>query len=126
MVFCVVYTYIHTHIHTKKESNAIIKKQLLALNMSNSSLRNMDLRKFFSVKTPDREVSSGEQSDVEKQVENSSLVPDNPALPPPDNPALPPPDNPALPPPDNPAFLPAKRIRLLQSEKKKSYKAKLS
>ncbi len=86
----------------------------------------MDLRKFFSVKTPDREVSSGEQSDVEKQVENSSLVPDNPALPPPDNPALPPPDNPALPPPDNPAFLPAKRIRLLQSEKKKSYKAKLS
>ena len=34
----------------------------------------MDIRKYFSVKTPDSEASSGEESDVEKHEGESSLV----------------------------------------------------
>ena len=64
----------------------------------------MDTRKYFSVKTPDSEASSGEESDVEKHEGESSLVlADDPAVP------------------------PAKRKKHSSvSEKKKQYKAKLS
>ena len=84
--------------------NNKIKAAAIELPMPCASLRKMDIRKYFSVKTPDSEASSGEESDVEKHEGESSLVlADDPAVP------------------------PAKRKKLSSlSEKKKQYKAKLS